>query len=91
MARLASTYRGARARAQGKNFRPLTTEKRGNRITVVFMGPPKVQPVQPKGWDWRLGGRREREAAASPGFAAIAKEMGGNVKQALLRIMVGAQ
>jgi hypothetical protein len=91
MARSAETYRAARkrrARESAIDFQPLTVVKKNLRSMVVLMPPPKVRPIQPKGWDWRLGGRRERDAARSPIFAAIAAEMRVSVPQAL-RVAVG--
>lgn len=41
------------------------------------MPPPRYQPGQARGWDWRKGGRRERDAAKSPEFLAVVREMGG--------------
>lgn len=85
MARPAATYRGARrndARERGEDFLPLDGSRadRGRRWQSAT---PKYRPVQPQGWDWRNGGRRERDAAASPGFVAMIKETGLSIRDAL--------
>jgi hypothetical protein len=89
MARPAETYRGARARKArdlGLPFQALTVRRRGAVGAVVasrleVMPEPILRPVQPKGWDWRNGGRAAREAARSPGFARVAAELRSGAKE----------
>jgi hypothetical protein len=70
MARPLSTYRGARAQlalAGAAAMLALTTTPKHSPIrkqkALQVMPEPKYCPVQPKGWDWRKGGRRERDIA----------------------------
>lgn len=79
MARPGSTYRGARFKAG--NTKPLTIasgamfQRTGQKLQL--MPEPKYRPVAAKGWDWRKGGRAARDAARSPGFAAVISELVG--------------
>lgn len=69
MARPLSTYRASRANialAQNLAMLALTTTPKHSPIrrqkALQVMPAPKYQPVQPKGWDWRKGGRAARDA-----------------------------
>lgn len=69
MARPLSTYRAARAQLAIITAKPmlaLTTTPKGSPIrrqkALQVMPEPTYRPVQPKGWDWRKGGRAAREA-----------------------------
>lgn len=87
MARPGSTYRGARFNAGFTQ--PLTIAAKGKTQRLEPMAPAKERPVQPKGWDWRIGGRRERDTARSPSFKEIVAEMGLSIGEALRAIAGG--
>jgi hypothetical protein len=73
MPRPGNTYRGARFNAG--HTQPLTIIASENQVTgqkLELMPKPKYRPVQPRGWDWRRGGRAARDA-----FKAVTVAMAG--------------
>jgi hypothetical protein len=68
MARAAETYRGARrnaARERGEDFMPRDGSRQTDKNKANWQSvTPKLRPVQPQGWDWRKGGRAERNMTA---------------------------
>ncbi len=90
--RPAASYRAARrnaARESGEDMLKVDGSRRTGTHKRWQSASPKYRPVQPRGWDWRNGGRRERDAARSPEFAAVVKELGLSFKDAL-RVILGA-